>query len=104
MKAQGLNDFPALGINTQELVDAVDALIDSARQMMHRKEEEFGAVNWGDIGVADVEYRLSMLRPSDGPHCVVLVEEASPACRLESWLSGHLDKDKFPRTHVECEW
>lgn len=95
------NDFPRLNINTRELMDAVEGLIDEARGIAH--EEEFGAVNWGDIGVADVEYRLSMVGPRE-PFCVVTVEEADGASHLQQWLNERLDKERFPRTHVVCEW
>lgn len=99
-----MNTFPSIGINTQELVSAVEALIAEAYKMETGKVRKFGAVNWGDVGVVDVEYRLSMLNPDTGPLCVVMVEEASPDCILGRWLSEQLDRNKFPRTHVECAW
>lgn len=94
------NDFPKLGINTSELLDHVEVLIGEAEQ----SKDEMGAVNWGDIGVADIEYRLSMIHPENGPECVVIVEEASPACALERWLNDRINPDQFPRTTVRCEW
>lgn len=99
-----MNDFPKIGIKTEELRDAVDALIAKAVRLRNDKAQDFGAVNWGDIGVTDIEYRLSMLRPGDGPSCVVLIEEAAPECGLPRWLYDRLDKEKFPRTYFECDW
>jgi len=63
-----------------------------------------GAVNWGDIGVSDIEYRLSLIYPEYGPQCVVLIEEASPDCGLSAWITRRLDPDRFPNTYIECEW
>ena len=94
------NDFPRLGIVTADLIAHVDALLADAREHM----DEMGAVNWGDLGVADVEYRFSILHPQEGPWCVVTVEEASPECQLGAWLNERLDSARFPRTHIICEW
>ncbi len=96
-----MNDFPKLGINTEELRSTVEALIEEAQGL---KDHSFGAVNWGDLGVVDIEYRLSMLRPDDGPQCVVQIEEAAPDCGLTQWIWDRLDKVKFPKTYIECEW
>ena len=98
------NEFPKLGIKTAELKQDVEALIDKARWAADAREYDFGAVNWGDLGVADIEYRLSMLSPADGPSCIVMIEEASPGCGLERWLNERIEQDKYPRTYVECEW
>lgn len=95
-----MNDFPKLGINTQELTDHVEALLKRASD----SKADMGAVNWGDLGVTDIQYRLSMLQPEYGPFCVVTVEEASPGCGLSDWLNRELDSKKFPATYVECEW
>lgn len=95
-----MNDFPRLGINTAELLAEVDRLLELARN----DPAYMGAVNWADLGVADIEYRLSMLRPQDGPCCVVAVEEASPTSHLRFWLNEKLDKARFPNTYIECEW
>lgn len=94
------NDFPRMGINTEELRTEVERLIEQASLA----KEEMGAVNWGDLGIADIEYRLSMLWPDRGPRCVVTVEEAAPDCELQRWLNRNLDRDKFLNTWVECEW
>jgi hypothetical protein len=95
------NDFPKLVVNTQELTTEIENLLASAE----RSKENMGAVNWGDIGVKDIQYRLSMLTPQDGPHCVVIVEEADPGCHLQMWLNNHLqNSSRFPNTYVECEW
>ena len=93
--------FPRLGINTQELIDEIERLLEQARS---EDVDGMGAVNWADLGIADIEYRISVLRPGDGPLCVVLVEEAAPGCGLQGWLNGHLDTTKFPCTYIECEW
>ncbi len=99
-----MNDFPTMGINTRELIDAVEALIGKACRMHSKNKEKMGAVNWGDLSIRDIEYRLSLLRPQDGPHCVVMVEEASPTCAFTKWINDQLDTEKFPNTYVECEW
>ncbi len=95
------NNFPKIGIDTEALVQSVEALICEAYKI---RDESFGAVNWGDIGVVDVEYRLSMLRSDAVPSCWVLIEEASPDCRLADWLMKRIDAEKFPYTYVECAW
>jgi hypothetical protein len=97
--AQG-NDFPRLGLNTEALTEEVERLLGLAR----KHGDSMGAVNWGDLGVVDVEYRLSMLRPEDGPHCMVRIEEASPDCYLPRFLLEHWDAGKFPNVYFECEW
>lgn len=99
-----LNWFPKLGINTAELIAAIEADLIIARQLMKAREEDFGAVNWGDLGVVDIEYRMSILHPEDGPHAFVLIEEASPDSSLAKWLNDRLDPVRFPSVHVECEW
>jgi hypothetical protein len=65
---------------------------------------DLGAVNWADIGVRDVEYRLSMIGPVAEPYCFVLVEEAEPHGRFAQWLNERIDSVRFPNTYVECEW
>jgi hypothetical protein len=94
------NDFPKLGINMADLIADVERLITLAEE----EKADMGAVNWGDIGVADIEYRYSMIYPHEGPRSVVIVEEASPDCALAQWLNERLDKQVFPKTHIECEW
>ncbi len=94
------NDFPKLGINTTELVEAIENLLIQAQH----HADELGAINWGRLRVVDVEYRLSMLTPDDGPHCIVMIEEASPDSRLPTWLNERIDRERFPRTYCECEW
>lgn len=99
-----MNEFPKLGINTEKLIAFVEECIEDARD--RRNVENFGPVNWGDIGVTDVEYRLSMMRPSDGPECVVTIEEAGPECHLARWINERLfDREgEFPKTYVVSEW
>lgn len=97
------NDFPRLNINTRELLDHVLENIEIARSRMHLGED-FGAVNWGDIGVSDIQYRLFVLDKDAQPFCIITVEEASPDCELGSWLNGVLDHARFPNCYVECEW
>lgn len=94
------NDFPKLGINIRALIARVEALIIEAGE----SKEDMGAVNWGDIGVVDVEYRISMIDPELGASCVVIIGEASPGCRLGRWISRQIDLRDFPNTSVECEW
>lgn len=97
---QTMAPLPLLSIDTQALIAEVERLLQIARGMA----SSFGAVNWGDLGVADVEYRLSVMHPSDGPSCVVLIEEAAPECGLPSWLHDRLDHERFPGVRFECEW
>jgi hypothetical protein len=99
-REQTTNDFPRLGIIPADLIAHVEALLDEARE----QQDEMGAVNWADLGVADVEYRLSVIHPQEGPWCVVTVGEASPGCQLTGWLNERLDSARFPRTHIICEW
>lgn len=93
-------DFPRLGIVTADLVAEVQRLLAEA----DAANVDLGAVNWADLGVRDVEYRLSMLAADAEPMCVVLVEEASPDSELGPWLNARLDKARFPRVFIECEW
>lgn len=93
---------PAIGIRTQDLIDHVDHLLDEARCI--KDTGYFGAVNWADLGIADIEYRLSVIYKEAVPFCVVTVSEASPECKLATWLNVHLDTERFPRTYIECEW
>ena len=99
----GGNNFPKIGIVTADLVAEVERLLLEAASEAEGKTFHFGAVNWGDLGVVDVEYRKSMLHP-DKPHCVVRVEEASPECDLAQWIGERLDKERFPNVYIECEW
>ena len=92
-------ELPLIGINGSDLLDAVRRLLTEAEA----EKSEMGAVNWGDLGVADIEYRLSMMWPGV-PFCYVIVEEASPGCKLQEWLNARLDKTKFPNTYISCEW
>jgi hypothetical protein len=95
------NRFPKLGINTLDLMEHIDRLLDRAAG---EDRDEMGAVNWADLGIADIEYRISILHPEDGPCCVITVEEASPHSGLQQWLNIQLDAARFPNTHIECEW
>jgi hypothetical protein len=94
------NDFPRLNINTADLIKEVERLLALAKKY----GDAMGAVNWGDLGVVDVEYRLSMLRPHEGPHCMVMIEEASPDCHLPNYLYENWDQTKFPNVDFECAW
>ena len=102
MTDRGAMSIPKLGYNTQALVDEAEFWIAKACRMISRNKEKFGAVNWGDIGVREVEYRWPVY-PAGDPYCVVTVEEASPDCELGRWLSQKISA-KFPQAHVECEW
>ncbi len=86
--------------STEELIVAVEALLVEAAV----SKDEMGAVNWGDLGIVDIEYRLSMMYPRYAPSCIVMIEEASPDSRLAAWLNGRLDRSRFPNTWIECEW
>lgn len=93
------DEFPKIGINTKELLAEIERLLKKAA----KTRSDFGAVNWGDLGVADIEYRMSVLTPGT-PYCVVIIEEASPDCKLPSWIDERLDKTRFNNVYVECEW
>lgn len=95
----GSNNFPRLGINIEALRTAIERMLEVAADT----KDDMGAVNWGDLGVADIEYRLSMLWPTNGPRCVVTVEEAAPGCKLQIWLNECIS-NTFPNTYIECEW
>jgi hypothetical protein len=96
-----MNTFPIIGINTGSLLRKVEKAIEEAR--IKDGSKEWG-VNWGDIGVADIEYRLSMLDSSEpSPYCVVVLEEASPHSELARHVY-EIIKEEFPNTYVECEW
>jgi hypothetical protein len=93
--------LPRLGIDADDLVAEVERLIAQAIE----ERPNVGGVNWANLRVVDVEYRISMLDPSAGPSCVVMVEEASPDCRLGAWVGERLDRKRFPGlVVVECEW
>lgn len=95
-----MNDS-TIGFNPQELQAEVNRLIGLAK----RQRPDVGAVNWSDLKVCDIECRASLLQqPEDGPFCVVLVREAACDGLLASWLYERLDKAKFPRVYIECEW
>lgn len=97
---EAVNDLPSMNINTEELIAAVESLIGLAKD----QRPDAGSVNWNNLRVCDIEYRASLLRPEDGPFCVALVREAACDGLLASWLYERLDKVKFPRVYIECEW
>lgn len=82
----------------RQLEDRVDSLIDKARTL---NDEDFGAVNWGDIAVVDIIEERSLLRPQDPPVVIVKIEEAAPECHLASWLS---DQISDTGAYVVAEW
>ncbi len=94
------NDFPKLGINTQELLDQCRNLIDRAKT---EEDVTNWGVNWADIGVASIEYRKEMLNADSQPYCAVILEEASPSSELAQYVYNGL-KERFPSVSVECEW
>jgi hypothetical protein len=95
-----MGELPKIDINVQELVKAIEDELQVARDLP--PSENFGAVNWGDLGVADVECRVSLLYP-ETPSIVVTVEEASPDCRLAEWLNERMS-GRFPGVWIVCEW
>lgn len=93
-------EFPRIEINAQELVAEIERLLELAQA----QRADLGAVNWADLGVADVEYRASLLYPDEiEPHVIVRIQEASPNCGLPNWLRDRI-QDKFPQVGIECEW
>jgi len=91
---------PQPPFSVPDLIAEVERLLVDAE----KHKAELGAVNWGNLGVADVEWRLSLTDMEARPYVVVMIEEASPDCGLGGWLSRHLDRERFPRTFIECEW
>ncbi len=83
----------------RRLEDRIDALIEEALTM---KDEDFGAVNWGDITVVDIVEERSLLYPSQTA-IVVKIEEADPSCRLAHWLSEQVSDEGFD-IYVQAEW
>ena len=96
-----VNNSTRLDINADDLLAHVEELLAEAAE---DTTNFMGAVNWGCLGVVDIEYRLSMLTPNDGPWCVVIVSEASPDCALLDWLNDRLDQERFPFACIVCEW
>lgn len=94
------NNFPKLGIKTEELRDCCEALIAKAQ-----KEEDTSkwCVNWADIGVRSIEYRKEMLNATEEPYCVVTLDESDPSSQLARYVYSGI-KHIFPKTYVECEW
>jgi hypothetical protein len=92
---------PEIGINVGELLAHVDALLADAR---FDTMNSFGAVNWADLKVVDIEYRHSMKLPRELPYCMVMLEEAAPTSGLARWLHDRLDSARFPRVFFECDW
>ena len=100
MTRPATNVFPALHINTTELVDEVDRLLVEAAQV----KDEFGDVEWSEICISDIQYRLSMIHPENGPSCWVTIGRACPECALPTHLSRMLADTKFSDVLFECEW
>jgi hypothetical protein len=99
-----MSDLPKLGIVTADLIAEVERLLEEAKAESMTGSSAFGAVNWADLGISDIEYRLSVTDAKATPYCVVTVEEASPTSHLAGWLTSRLDPDRFPGVYVECEW
>lgn len=88
-------------INVKELHAEVTRLIDLAKLDAC---ENMGAVNWGYVSVHDIQYRLSMMSPENGPHCVVVIGGASSSCGLPAFLYRRIDNIRFSNVAFECEW
>lgn len=95
-----MTDIVDLSVNVTQLRSHLQELLSIAETM----RQDMGAVNWGDIGLVDIEYRRSLMHPEESAQCVVIVAEASPDSKLVSWLNEHLDKDRYPNISIECEW
>lgn len=77
------SDFPKIGINTAELLEACNALILKAR---NEEDVSRWGVNWADIGVSSVEYRKEILLAGSKPYCAVIIEEAAPESELAAYV------------------
>ena len=93
-------NLPEPSISIAALVGAVEDLLVEARKV----SDDFRAVNWGDLGVCNVEYIIPLLRDYEHPGYVVTIEEAGPDCGLSAWIGERLDPKKFPHVYIECEW
>ena len=83
--------------SADNLIRRVDALIAQARDLP--PGDNMGAVNWGDISARDVIKEESLTE--EWSDYYVIVEEASPTCRLAEWLTEKLDE---PGVSVRTEW
>jgi len=89
-----------MGINTQALIEAAENAVEKARMEC---PDEMGPVNWGDIGVGDIEVYRSVLYPEDGPRCRLILEEAAASSKLALFVHDEIKGD-FPNVEVECDW
>jgi hypothetical protein len=89
-------------IDIVQLVHEVEAILEGEEI----KSANLGAINWGDLGVVDVEIRNSVWSPVMSgitDRVVVMIEEASPECNLPLYLHNRL-REKFPGVEYECKW
>lgn len=88
-------------INASDLVKEIESLLDMATNY----KTEFQDVNWGDLGIRDITYQLSMIYPQDGPYYTVKIEEVSPDSNFRQWIQDKLDETgRFPHTFIELDW
>ena len=83
----------------EEIRDATNAAVDLS---YHANLKD--AVNWGDLGVIDVEYCYSLV--SGEAHYIVTISEASPeAYKFKNFIAEELGR-RFPEIslYVETEW
>lgn len=83
----------------EEIRDATNDAIDLS---YHANLKD--AVNWGDLGVTDVEYCYSLV--CGEAHYIITISEASPeAYKFKTFIADELGR-RFPDVslYVETEW
>jgi hypothetical protein len=91
-------------VDSNALRDEVNRLLAVADAMPDADRYNLGAINWADLGVVDIEVRSSLQHPESWPIIVVMIEEASPDCRLPRWLADNIDREKYAGVQFECAW
>lgn len=87
-------------IDPQRLKKTAEALLEGYAE---GDRERYGAVNWGDLSVVDIEERRSLLHPTDPPVVVVMIEEVSPGSGIQTVLREDLAARGFD-VAVEADW
>lgn len=66
-----------------------------------RKVKEFGAVNWGDLGIVGIS---KIETESGARYFRVEIEEASEGCDLENFIYEHIKKRHGWEVEICCSW
>lgn len=92
----------------QRIYEVAEAALGEARERM----DDFGAVNWGDLGVVEIERRECLLT-GYGLSVVVLIGqrrsrarllEEGTCAKLQAFVAERLRDAGFPDVAVELEW